>query len=64
MSKNIMTEPTFLGDGIYVEFDGVHIKLTTSDGIIDTNTIYLDNSVMISFETWVKEFKKKMLERG
>ena len=62
MSKNLLNNPTYLGDGVYVEFDGYHIKLTTSDGISDTNTIYLDNNVTISFETWLKEFKQKMLE--
>ena len=44
-------EKTYIGDAVYVDFDGYHIVLTTSDGIRDTNRICLDNSVMISFET-------------
>lgn len=35
----------YLGDGVYVEFDGFGITLTTSNGIVDTNTIYLEPEV-------------------
>ena len=53
----------YIGDAVYVEFDGYHIVLTTTNGIIDTNKICLDNSVMIAFENWMKEFKAEMLKR-
>jgi len=54
-------EKRYLGDAVYVEFDGYHIVLTTSNGIQDTNRICLDNTVTIAFEQWIKEFKKEML---
>lgn len=57
-------EKRYIGDAVFVEFDGYHIVLTTSNGIRDTNRICLDNSVMISFETWMKEFKREMLEKA
>ncbi len=31
----------YLGDGVYVGFDGWHLILTTSNGISETNRIYL-----------------------
>lgn len=38
-------EKRYLGDGVYVEFDGHGIILTTSNGIEDTNTVYLEPEV-------------------
>lgn len=32
----------YIGDGVYVDYDGFHLVLTTEDGISVTNTIYLD----------------------
>lgn len=43
-------EKDYLGDGVYVEYDGYQIKLTTFDGISTTNTIYLEPSVLKSFD--------------
>lgn len=31
----------YLGDAVYADFDGLHIVLTTENGIETTNTIYL-----------------------
>jgi hypothetical protein len=53
-----MKEPRYLGDGVYIEFDGYQIKLTTSDGIHDTNTIYLEDQVLAAFLQYVKELKE------
>lgn len=38
-------EKEYLGDGCYVERDPVGIKLTTSNGDRDTNTIYMEREV-------------------
>lgn len=48
---------SYLGDGVYVEFDesGRMIKLTTSDGTEDTNTIYLEWEVWMNLYQWVGE---------
>lgn len=32
----------YLGDAVYVDYDGYHVVLTTEDGIRSTNTIYLE----------------------
>jgi hypothetical protein len=39
-----MSEPTkvYLGDGVYADFDGYAITLTTENGVEVTNTIELD----------------------
>ena len=55
MPKEPNTNPkTYLGDAVYAEWDGFYLVLTTSDGISNTNTIYLDPgaySNLISFGT-------------
>lgn len=38
----------YLGNAVYVEFGGYQVKLTVSDGVYDTDTIYLDPEVMKS----------------
>lgn len=35
----------YLGDGVYANFDGYHITLTTENGYGTSNRIYLDPSV-------------------
>lgn len=45
----------YLGDGTYVEFNGYHIVLTTSNGITNINTIALEPDV---FEALVKYEKQ------
>jgi len=53
-----MSHKDYLGDGVYVELDEFGmIKLTTSDGINDTNTIYLEPDVFVSFERWCKRVR-------
>ena len=44
-----MTTKAYLGDGVYCDHNEFEIILTTSDGIRDTNTIYLDESVLRAF---------------
>ena len=49
-----MPEKRYLGDGVYVEFDGYQFKLTTENGIRMTNTIYLEPSVFRALEQYVE----------
>ncbi len=35
----------YIGDGVYADFDGFNIVLTTEDGISTTNKVYLEPSV-------------------
>lgn len=46
---------TYLGDGVYVEFreDANDVKLTTSDGTRDTNTIYLGRDETVALVAWL-----------
>ena len=39
------TSRTYLGDSVYVNFDGFHVILATNNGMLDPNVIYLDPSV-------------------
>lgn len=36
----------YLGDGLYVEFDGYQLKLAASNGQCDQDTVYLESSVL------------------
>lgn len=42
----------YLGGGVYVEWDGFGLLLTTSDGIRVTNEIYLEIPVMESLKRY------------
>ena len=53
-------EKVYLGDGAYIEFDGYAFKLSTSNGIYDTNVIYLEPEVMTKFIDYVDLIKKKI----
>lgn len=49
---------TYLGDGVYIEVDEYQmVKLTTSDGIKDTNTIYLEPEVCASLLRFLSTYK-------
>ena len=45
---------TYLGDGVYVDFDGYALVLTTENGIQATNTIILEPEVYHALEAFVK----------
>jgi hypothetical protein len=45
----------YLGDGVYINYDGYHVILTTEDGISTTNTIYLDPEVVMSVSHYFKQ---------
>ncbi len=40
---------TYLGDGVYIGFDGFSVVLTTENGIETTNTIYLEPDTLAAF---------------
>ena len=44
----------YLGDGLYVEYNGWDIALIASDGIRDTNIVYLEPSVFDSLLEYAK----------
>lgn len=47
----------YLGDGVYIEFDGYSLILTTENGIEVTNTIYLEPDVYHALLVYVKEIQ-------
>jgi hypothetical protein len=45
---------TYLGDAVYAEWTNGMIKLTTSDGIHETNTIWLEPEVWGNLKRYVE----------
>jgi len=46
----------YLGDSVYVSFDGMVYTLTTDDGLGPTNTIHLEPAIVNAF----LDFKQRM----
>lgn len=44
----------YLGDGVYANYDGYMVVLTTENGISATNTIYLEPEVLAALDRYVK----------
>jgi hypothetical protein len=52
----------YLGDGIYVDWDEYIsdcLVLTTSDGIQNTNTIFLEDYVLIALIDYLSKTRRK-----
>lgn len=47
----------YLGDGVYADFDGYHIQLTTENGVDTTNQIALEPDVMTALERYAKSLR-------
>lgn len=52
-----MPEKRYLGDGVYVEFDGYAIILTAEDGIRITHRIVLEPDVYRAFVSYVEQLR-------
>jgi len=50
----------YLGDGLYVEFDGYHVWLITSNGIQDIDRVALDPTVLRNFFEYIDRLKEKV----
>jgi len=55
--KKYKMKKIYLGDGVYANFDGYHVVLTTENGIEITNTIYLDPDALSSLLEYIKTTK-------
>ena len=53
------TEKQYIGDGVYVDFDGLHIVVTTENGIATTNTVYLCPETLSELETYIDRLRKQ-----
>lgn len=51
---------TYLGDAVYVDFDGYGLVLTTEDGIRASNTIYMEPDVYAALVAYVLALKTKV----
>ena len=45
---------TYLGDGVYAEYDGYQLKLCANSATNPTDTIYLDAHTWLALELFVK----------
>ena len=52
----------YIGDGVYVAFDGYGLTLTTENGISVTNTIYLEPNVYGELTRYVLALREE--EKG
>ena len=46
-------EATYLGDGLYAEFDGYQFEVYASNGLSKTNRVFMEPSVVTSFFEYV-----------
>ena len=61
-----MQFPEYLGDSVYVGFDGYHIWLNTQNGYPDDprNAIALEPSVYNALLRWVENLKIQLQEKS
>lgn len=50
---------SYLGDAVYVNFDGYYLILTTEDGVSSTNTILLEPEVYAALVRYVQALPKE-----
>ena len=50
----------YLGDAVYVHFDGCSIILITSDGIKTTNTIVLEPQILARLIEYVRDLERAL----
>jgi|WetSurMetagenome_2_1015567.scaffolds.fasta_scaffold400748_1 hypothetical protein len=58
MSKNLKQ---YLGDGVYIDYNGFDCILTTEDGISTTNQIVMEPKVIEAFNRYLEWLKKAVL---
>ena len=58
------SDRAYLGDGVYVEIVERMVRLTTENGIVVTNEIWLDVEIMDALELWWTRMQEKYKSRG
>jgi len=56
-----MEDKRYLGDGVYVEFDGFNMVLTTENGVSVSNRIVLEPEVNRAYMEFVAGWSKERL---
>jgi hypothetical protein len=49
---------TFVGDGVYAQFDDLCFVLTTENGVGVTNRVVLDPSTLLNFDLWLRQLRE------
>lgn len=57
-----METESYLGDGLYVSFDGYQIALKANHHLYPTDTVYLDPSVYENLVKFVEKLKENPSE--
>jgi len=52
----------YIGDSVYIDFDGYNIILTTENGGLPTNTIILEEGVFSSLLMYWEKIKNRELK--
>lgn len=62
--KRLIPNKQYLGDSVYVEYDGYHVILTTNNRYPDDprNRIALEGQVIQSFDRYVKQLRAMLQE--
>lgn len=47
----------YLGDGLYVEYDGWQFRLFASNGLGTTNEVFLEPDVLAAFQRYITKLK-------
>jgi len=58
-----MTDKEYLGDSVYVQFDGYAIWLTTENGGPPYNQIALEPPILIQLNEYYERLKQKYTEQ-
>lgn len=52
-------KPEYLGDGLYVEYDGWQVRLFASTGARTTNEVFLEPDVLRAFMRYVQTIRER-----
>lgn len=63
LEKAMAKRKEYLGDGVYAEHDGYAVVLTTSNGIEQTNRIFLEPEVIRELKKYLSSLEKEGEER-
>ena len=59
-----MRRKIYLGDGVYAEFDGLAVVLTTEDGVSETNRVVLEPEVFDMLRRFVEQLQQPRRDTG
>jgi hypothetical protein len=59
-SLESLKQPEYLGDGLYVSWDGWQIRLYAHNGVEATNEVFLEPEVLVAFLRYTQNLKRKV----